>query len=228
MHKKQDFFIVIPQSLVDIAEDKIRQMIISGELELGELITEMRLSEMFNLSKTPIREALLRLSAAERLVEIKPRQGTRVFSLSTKDIDDISATRITLEQGALRLAMRTSHELLINDLNDNITASRLLLEQNNDDLYRNIDSDFHHIFLKHTYNPYLLESYRLIFTKVQAMRNRLNFSRDYIHNSIHEHAEILNEVIKKNVDSACYLIEKHIKNGFSEHTKHLLSTEHER
>lgn len=221
----QTRFIDIPKSLTDVVEEKIRQMIMSGELQFGQQITETRLSEMFNLSKTPIREALLRLSAGERLVEIKPRTGTFIFSLTEKEVANISSFRIMLEQEAIRSSMQsTSHAVVLAELGKNLNASESLLEKENLPRYRQLDSNFHGVFLRHAENPYLIDAYKVISTKVWAMRNRLSFSPDYVRQSIEEHAGIVHTLMAGELDKACKLVADHINNGFTAQSLRLLTT----
>lgn len=223
MRRDQSCSIEIPRSLTEVVEDKIRQMIVSGDLEFGEQITETRLSEMFKLSKTPIREALLRLSSGERLVEAKPRCGTFIFSLTEKEISDISTLRIMLEQGAIRAAMKANRAALLVDLGKNLKASECLWEKIDLAVYRSLDHGFHRLFLIHADNPYLLDTYRMISTKVLAMRNRLTFSQEYVRKSIAEHRDIVQALCGDDLEQACGIVEKHINNGFTERTRRLLS-----
>ncbi len=217
----------IPKSLTEVVEDKIRQMITSGELEFGQQITEAKLSEMFNLSKTPIREALLRLSVGERLVEVKPRCGTSIFSLTEEEIDNISRLRIVLEQEAIRSAMRSSRTVMLAELGKNVAASEALLDKINLPKYRTLDCEFHKLFLDYNKNPYLKDAYKMIATKVWAMRNRIMFPSDHVRNSIEEHIKIVRALLADNIDEACRLVAEHINNGFTARAKRLLTVSEE-
>ncbi|MGC3963981.1 MAG: GntR family transcriptional regulator [Rhodocyclaceae bacterium] len=221
--RHQSRAIDIPRSLTEIVEENIRQMILNGDLELGEQISESKLSEIFSLSKTPIREALLRLSAGERLIEIKPRCGSFVFSLTEKEITDIAMVRIMLEQGAIRAAMHADRTALLSDLERNLNACESLRQKLDLTAYRKLDHRFHRIFVEHARNPYLSDMHSTITTKVLAMRNRLTFSQEYVHNSIGEHAQMYEALLEENVEKACRVVQSHIHNGFTERARRLLS-----
>ena len=206
-----------------MSEERLRHAIVSGDLELGEQVTEAGLSELFGLSKTPIREALMRLSVGERLVEIKPRSGTFVFSLKEKDINDISALRITLEHAAIRAAAGNADPQFLVELTRNIEESRTLKEKVDLTAYRALDHQFHAILFRYSHNPYLRECYERVSTKVLAMRNRLTFSREYVSKSLDEHCAIAHALSVGDADKACEIVAEHINCGFTDRTKRLLA-----
>src|SRR6185437_15336412 len=74
----------------------LRQNILSLKLAPGSELREQLLAEEFSVSKSPVREALLRLEQ-ERLVEIMSRQGYRVAPISIIDAQDMYSFRIVLE-----------------------------------------------------------------------------------------------------------------------------------
>lgn len=89
---KRDFShisIEIPKSITQVIKEKIREMIIHGDFDLGQAISENELSNILMVSKTPIREAFIWLSYNENLVNIIPRSGTFVFSVTDEDINDL-------------------------------------------------------------------------------------------------------------------------------------------
>jgi len=83
-------------SLVDQLYKKIRDKIITWEVSPNEILVEMRLAEEYQVSKTPVREALVLLSH-DGLVEVLPRVGYRVTSISIQDIHEIFDLRFLLE-----------------------------------------------------------------------------------------------------------------------------------
>lgn len=212
----------IPKTLTEVAVEKIRQMIISGELEFGQQITESQLSESFGLSKTPVREALLRL-CSERLIEIRPRYGTFICRLTAEEIDNISELRIALENCAIHSAFNKNRQKLLTELQENIDCCERLRVKTDRGAYLSLDVNFHSCLLKFAENPYLIDMHRNTTTKVLAMRNRLTFSQEYIANSIQEHKDIVQALIANNPDRACSVLKQHINSGFTIRAKRLLS-----
>jgi DNA-binding GntR family transcriptional regulator len=81
----------------------IEEAIVSGELEPGTVLRQEQLSEQFNVSRTPVREALRRL-AALGLVSFEPNRGVRVRSISAHELREAFLVRAELEALATEVA----------------------------------------------------------------------------------------------------------------------------
>ena len=77
--------------------------IMSLELKPGELLSESDLSEKLKISRTPIREVIMKLKN-EHLIEVKPQAGTYVSLIDKEIIDEAIFMRKLLEKGVLREA----------------------------------------------------------------------------------------------------------------------------
>src|SRR5216110_2188944 len=82
----------------------IEEAIVAGELEPGTVLRQEQLSEQFNVSRTPIREALRRL-AALGLVSFVPNRGVRVRTLAREELREAFLVRAELEGLATELAV---------------------------------------------------------------------------------------------------------------------------
>lgn len=90
-------------SFANEAIHRIRKDILEGEFEMGQRLVEMDLADRYNMSRTPIREALLQLRA-DGLVMIETGRGACVRSYTAKDLKEIYGIRTLLESYAARLA----------------------------------------------------------------------------------------------------------------------------
>lgn len=214
--------IEIPKSITQIVEEKIRQMIILDELNLGQAVSENELSEMLMVSKTPIREAFIRLSNNENLVDIIPRSGTYVFSVTNDDIDDLIKMRVILEQGAIRSAMDKNPNQLILDLRDVLSKAAKIDSERDIQAYLKLDHDFHYVFIHHANNKYITQAHKLISSRLLSIRYRLDFTAEYISSSNRGHATILEMLRNQDVDGVCNFIVHHIGSGFTERARKLL------
>ena len=86
---------------------RLREMVLAGELPVGARIAELAIVERLGVSRTPIREALMRL-AQEGLLEALPHGGYAVRSFSERDVNDAIELRGTIEGLAARLAAERS------------------------------------------------------------------------------------------------------------------------
>ena len=83
---------------------ELRALIIDGEFAQGERLVETELAERFDVSRGPVRDALAQLERGG-LVELRPRKGSFVRSLSVADIEEIYSLRQALETLALQIAV---------------------------------------------------------------------------------------------------------------------------
>ncbi len=83
-------------SLTDRVRDSIRQAIIDGQLAPGSLHSVQTLADIFKVSRTPVREALIDLAGAG-MVEFERNRGVRILETSVHDLEEILVLRILLE-----------------------------------------------------------------------------------------------------------------------------------
>jgi DNA-binding GntR family transcriptional regulator len=93
-----------PPSLVHLAADSLRTMVLSGRLAPGERLIEERLTEELGISRPPLREAL-RLLQQEGLIENRPRRGSVVTTLTDQDVYEILTLRSALERLGVELGV---------------------------------------------------------------------------------------------------------------------------
>jgi DNA-binding GntR family transcriptional regulator len=91
-------------SLVRMAADAIREMVLSGELRPGDRLVEERLTDELGISRPPLREAL-RVLEQEGLLLSTPRRGVMVTPLSAQDVYEIFTLRTTYERMAIELGV---------------------------------------------------------------------------------------------------------------------------
>src|SRR5262245_37586165 len=116
-----------PRTLVDEVAAHLRDRIVNGTVSPGERLNELRLTQEFALSRSPIREAL-RVLAAEGLVVLEPRRGTVVCPVSIDQLRDLFEVRALFETFALgqAVARRRDHKIALRRPLDD---ARALLDQ---------------------------------------------------------------------------------------------------
>lgn len=95
--------IVRPRPLHEEVLDRLRDMIVEGQISAGERLHEINLAETLRVSRTPVREAL-KLLANEGLVELLPGRGARVIRLTPDGIAELFEVISGLERLAAELA----------------------------------------------------------------------------------------------------------------------------
>ncbi len=96
-------------SLTQWAEGRLRSTIVSGELAPGARVRVEDLAVQWDVSPTPVREAL-RTLAGEGLITLSPQRGARVAEVSAAEMEDVYATRMLLEPYVLRLSLERADE----------------------------------------------------------------------------------------------------------------------
>lgn len=96
-------------SLHDQVANQLRDLIFAGDLAPGAFIDEVALCEQFDISRTPLREAL-KVLKAEGLVRHEPRRGSFVYEVTERDLDEIFPVIALLEGRCAYEAARKASE----------------------------------------------------------------------------------------------------------------------
>jgi DNA-binding GntR family transcriptional regulator len=101
--KKSATAILRQKPLHEAAVERLRDMIVEGDLAVGERLHDANLAEILNVSRTPVREAI-KLLANEGLVELLPGRGARVAELSMASVSELFEVIAGIERHACELA----------------------------------------------------------------------------------------------------------------------------
>jgi len=179
-----------PKSLTDLAHDSIRQLIVGGELPMGAQLSEATLAAQLGISKTPVREALLRLRV-DGLIDIQPQRGTFVFSLTPRQVEQICLFREVVELTAVKLAMESRRAELVKALQANVREMALARKTRNFKAIHQFDEAFHQAIVDHCDNAYLQQAHQLIASKISALRARLPEEAEQVDHCQQNHATIV-------------------------------------
>lgn len=184
---------VKPEPLAEIVFGTIRDAIVRKDLAPGSRISEARLAAQLNVSKTPVREALLRL---EDIGLILPdgNRGARVVTPSAENIQHAFEVRIALESFAARLAAAsaapTDHELLRGLAEQSLQCA----EAGDGAGFRELDMRLHAAIAHATGNELLSRLAGNAYTLVWALRQRDTPSIGYQVGCAQEHLRIVDAI----------------------------------
>ena len=108
----------------------LKDNIMSLELSPGEILSESDLSKKLNVSRTPIREVLIKLKA-EKLIEVKPQAGTYVSQIDWNLIEEAIFIRYNLEKEALKEACENFSEDTLIEMEKCLFAQKLVAQKGN-------------------------------------------------------------------------------------------------
>ena len=153
-------------SMTNAVLEALRNDINNCIYESGQFVTEAEISQKFNVSKTPAREALNYL-CQEGLLDKIPRKGYIVKSLSLAEVQNLFQFRNILERASVELAVRYASEQELQTLSE---LARAKLDPAAEDIarqYHDLNNNFHISVAKLSRNPYL----------INALQNVLNLLR---------------------------------------------------
>jgi len=188
----------------------IRQSIIDFDLFPGARVTETELAEQFNVSRTPIREALQRLEV-EGLVQIRAKQGCFIRPVDTETISNYYDVRIAIESMAVELACKNMPKEHIQALTDFWNPRNYIESNDYSNHIQQIEESFHVQLAKGSGNPILVQYLNDINNHIRVIR-RLGFpDKKSVRETYAEHFEICNLVLEKKASDAKKAITKHIR-----------------
>src|SRR5919205_2065729 len=101
----------------------LRQAIVSMKILPGEMLSEQDLAQRFGVSRSPVREALIKLSEAG-LVRVLPQRGTQVVKISRAAVEDARFIRLAVECAVVREAALTAAPVMLAELNASLSRQR--------------------------------------------------------------------------------------------------------
>ncbi|CEH33920.1 GntR family transcriptional regulator [Romboutsia lituseburensis] len=187
----------------------LKDNIMSLDLKPGELLSESDLSEKLNISRTPIREVLMRLKN-EHLIEVKPQSGTYVSLIDRSLINEAIFMRSILEKEVLREACNGFSEELFMELEKNLFAQKLVSDKDGKELeFHNLDKKFHKLIFLGCEKINIWESIMNISTHYNRMRLLSEMKSNKIQ-IINQHEQMLDIIKNKKFDDIEDYINIHI------------------
>jgi DNA-binding GntR family transcriptional regulator len=199
-----------PKSLAEVVTARLRREIVEGEFEFGQALSESKIAARYQVSRTPVREAFA-LLGLEGLVRTEPQHGTFVFTMDPEQFVHLSETRSILETAALRLAVERNGPALIKQWKRLVGSMATALRDGQRRRYSACDADFHGVMIELAANPFLAAAGQSFSAKLAAVRNRQGSQPEHMAKSYKEHAELLELVIRNDVEAAVRLLQRHIR-----------------
>ncbi|MEZ5660855.1 MAG: GntR family transcriptional regulator [Burkholderiaceae bacterium] len=172
------------------AAQRLRQLLVEGEIAPGAKLNERELSTRLQVSRTPLREAI-RTLAAEGLVELLPNRGAFAVRFSEHDIADTFEVIAGLEAQSAELAAQriTDTELAeLRALHFEMLAAYLRRDLS---AYYRRNAQIHDAINAAARNPVLRELYRTVNARLQALRFRSNFDERKWARAVEEHETMI-------------------------------------
>ncbi len=173
------------------AYERLKHDIRQNILPPGFQRTEPEYAERLGMSRTPVREALIRLEA-DGLVKLIPRRGARVLPVSARDMEDIYEILTALEPAAAAsLAKSRPDAEALSPLREAYVAMKQALDAEDLDAWAEADDLFHRILLEMHGNERLLGFVQNLYDQAHRARIITLRLREWPVKSTQEHEQIL-------------------------------------
>jgi DNA-binding GntR family transcriptional regulator len=184
--------------------------IVNLTLAPGTMISEMDIAERLQVSRTPVREAFIKLSN-EALVNIFPQKGTFVSKIDLSRVQEERFLRESLELAVLERFVSAHTEESIDRLKMNLKKQKSAIDQN--DLVKFIDYDdqFHAIMFDESRKNLcysIIQRFSSHYRRIRYLS--LHFSKIYNQN-IEQHQEIVEAVERQDAGEATAILKRHIR-----------------
>jgi DNA-binding GntR family transcriptional regulator len=183
-----------------------------GTLVPGDALDEARLAKRFEVSRTPVREALLQLSA-QGLVRIVPRSGIYVARLSIPELLAMFELLAELESVCAKLAARRMSEAEVARLKDAHEQAARCLEALDANAYARANAEFHSVLYDGSHNPFLRRQIVSIRRRTQVYRQNLFSRTARIAVSHADHGKVVDAIVRGDAESAAHHMLEHISIG---------------
>ncbi len=187
----------------------IKEAVLDRRYEGGTLLTEGDLADAVGVSRTPVREALLRLEV-EGLIKLYPKKGALVLAVSAQEIRDVVETRLLVEEFAARKTVPASPQL-IQRLEQLLEEQRQLAEAGDLAAVAVTDRCFHAEIVKYAGNEILSRLYDQLRDRQLRMGVAVMEAHPgRIEANITEHGELLEAIRAGDADGAALVVRRHV------------------
>ena len=199
----------------------LRERILQGQLKPGTALKERDLCEELNVSRTPIREALRRLSA-DGLAEVRPGRSIIVTFFAAEELTEIFELGIVLESFVAGLAAaKATHEDIdrLEDIVSEMASLPEVIMARQNERYIKLDQAFHDMIAAIARNPRIAQ----ILKQTMSFRVLANIFEKYEQSdfatSIAQHRTIVSAIASGDSDWAQAAMGSHIRTGQAAHRR---------
>jgi DNA-binding GntR family transcriptional regulator len=193
----------------DYVHDTLKKSIMELKLEPGRLISEKEVVEMLQVSRTPIREAFVKLSQ-EELIETIPQKGSFISLIDLELVEESRFVRETLERAIVRQACEMLKAEQVLQLQNLISLQELCVEEKNYERLFELDEEFHKTIIigcGKTRTWGMLQQLSTHYNRIRFLRLAVNYDWQSI---LSDHHAITRAIRDKDPDAAEQAMREHL------------------
>jgi len=198
--------------LVDTVASQVRNMILAGKLAPGTRLRQVDLSSRLGISRTPLREALMKLEQ-EGLITVLPRGGLRVLELDAAGAVELYELREVLDGLAARLAAQRVDRAGLRALARHLRGMEAAVPRHNAHAWFVHHAAFHEQIFRSSGNGRALAMISHVRLSIQRFHQLLLKTPNRLQVALQEHREIFRAIEAGRADAAETVARRHIKNA---------------
>lgn len=196
-------------NISDALVTELRNMVVDARLPAGERINEVHLAQRLGVSRTPLREALARLTQEGALTSV-PRIGYFVRPLTLEEFSQIYPIRPLLDPEALRLAGIPSRERLerLREINERMQSAR------DADTVIGLDDEWHLELIDDCPNKVLLDLVKQFISRTRRYEIALMRERENVSGAGAGHKAVMAALRRRDLEAACAALRTNLQKGY--------------
>ncbi|MCQ1851283.1 GntR family transcriptional regulator [Neorhizobium galegae] len=199
----------------DAIAEQLEEAVINGEIAAGSRLDETSIAAQFNVSRTPVREAL-HILCGRGLAEREPYKGVIVTQISAERIDEMFEAMAELEATCGRLAshrMTMSERAELESLHREMNA---LAEEGDHAGYNEINTRFHSLLFQGSHNSDLIAAAQTLRLKLAPFRKYQLKDKGRLKRSCSEHQQIVDAILDQDAKAAENALRRHLVSAAQE------------
>ncbi|QII04761.1 GntR family transcriptional regulator [Rhodococcoides fascians A25f] len=200
------------KSAADTAYATVKELIVSGDLPGGELVSEGEIATRLEISRTPVREAFLRLQV-EGWMRLYPKRGALVVPIAVGEAESVVGARRLVEAGSVRAFIGdvTARASVVNALRENLQLQGKLAIDGTAAQFSAVDADFHRTVVRAGGNP-LLDAFYDGLRERQRRMTAASVTRDpgQISRIVDDHRRLTDLIEAGDADGFERAVEQHM------------------
>ena len=210
--------------LADDVYEQILSAILSGKIVPGERLIQETIASQIDVSRTPVREAFLRLER-EGVLEAAGRGGFRIRDITEKEIQDLYLAREAVEGFAAKLLAGALSQEQAQNI-ETAVRSEMGLKSNHKEEHFHANRTIHRTIVAQTGNGILLDMFDSIWNRGISIRSFSAYPIPDSQDNREQHLLLLDQIKTGNVDEAETAMVVHIREGLDNHVRWLHDERH--
>jgi GntR family transcriptional regulator, vanillate catabolism transcriptional regulator len=195
-----------------LAHQQIKQMILSGEVKPGDRIKMAELSRKLGISETPIREAILALTA-EGWLDMTTHVGAVVRTINVEQVHEISSIRGLISGLALELNGPRFDAALLQKLRENVETMDAAVQRGDLQGFATFNDEFHRLIYRDHVSPWCARIIEGMLGLLSHQRHGIAPNVERLQDSVREHRKMLEYLCEGDFRAAADMAKLHERNA---------------